>query len=187
VRVVGRETPGSKDAVVSEALDDQERFCAGAWPRLVGAVAHYCGDVHVAEELVQEALLRACRRWTEVSKLASPEGWTYRVAINLANSAWRRRRAERRARARHGPPETVADRVEVETQWLIRSALAELSVEQRDGIILRFVLDLSAEQAAAVLGTTAGAVRARTHRGVQHLRSLLREPCTSIEESHDGR
>ena len=111
---------------MSEALDDQERFCAAAWPRLVGAMAHYCGDVHVAEELVQEALLRACRRWSEVSRLASPEGWTYRVAINLANTRWRRSRAERRARQRHGAPETITAPVDVGTTLLVRSALREL-------------------------------------------------------------
>lgn len=73
--------------VVTDTQYAQERFCAAAWPRLVAAMSHYCGDVHVAEELVQEALVRACRRWAHVSKLSSPEGWTYRVAVNLANSA----------------------------------------------------------------------------------------------------
>jgi RNA polymerase sigma-70 factor (sigma-E family) len=171
---------------VSQALEDQERFCASAWPRLVGAMTHYCGDVHVAEELVQEALLRACRRWSSVSTLASPEGWTYHVAVNLANSAWRRRRAERRARERHGSAEMVVDRVPIEDQLWIRSALRELSSEQREAVILRYVLDLSAEQTAAVLGTTPGAVRARTHRAVERLRSQLRPSSVTRQEISDG-
>jgi RNA polymerase sigma-70 factor (sigma-E family) len=171
---------------VSEALEDQERFCVAAWPRLVGAMTHYCGDVHVAEELVQEALLRACRRWSSVSTLASPEGWTYHVAVNLANSAWRRRRAERRARERHGPAEMVVDRVPVEDQLWVHSALRELSSEQREAVILRYVLDLSAEQTAAVLGTTPGAVRARTHRVVERLRSQLRPSSVAQQEISDG-
>ncbi|GGI04965.1 hypothetical protein GCM10011354_11720 [Egicoccus halophilus] len=172
--------------MVGEALEAQERFCAAAWPRLVGAMAHYCGDVHVAEELVQEALLRACRRWSHVSTLESPEGWTYRVAVNLANSAWRRRRAQRRARERHGPSGTVVDPDPVEDQLWVRSALRELSVEQREAVILRYLLDLSAEQAADVLGTTPGAVRARTHRAVERLRSQLRPSSVTTEEISDG-
>jgi RNA polymerase sigma-70 factor (sigma-E family) len=168
-----------------EGLDGQERFCAAAWPRLVGAMAHYCGDVYVAEELVQEALLRACRRWSHVSTLASPEGWTYRVAVNLANSGWRRRQAERRARERHGPPDDVVDPVAVEDQQWVRSALQSLSDEQREAVILRYVLDLSVEQTAAVLGTSPGAVRARTHRAMERLRPLL-HPDLHREEIHDG-
>lgn len=55
---------------------------------------------------MQEALVRAWRRWSHVSELQSPEGWTYRVAVNLADSSFRRRRAEQRARERHGPVTT---------------------------------------------------------------------------------
>ena len=81
---------------MGDVESDKERFCAAAWPRLVAAVSYHCGDVHVAEELVQEALVRACRRWSRVSGMASPEGWAYRVAVNLATSRWRRQQAERR-------------------------------------------------------------------------------------------
>lgn len=172
---------------MGEALEAQEGFCAAAWPRLVGAMAHYCGDVHVAEELVQEALLRACRRWSHVSRLDSPEGWTYRVAVHLANSAWRRRRAERRAHERHEPAGTVVEPAPVEDRLWVRSALRELSAEQREAVILRYLLDLSAEQAAAVLGTSPGAIRARTHRAVERLRSHLRPTSVAGEETSDGR
>jgi len=51
----------------------------------------------VAEEIAQEALARAWERWDVVSLMSSPDGWTYRVAFNLAKSHYRRRQAEKRA------------------------------------------------------------------------------------------
>ena len=81
---------------------DAVAFCAEEFPRLAGALSLYLGDRAIAEELAQEALLKACRRWERVSQLESPGGWTWRVARNLAKSHLRRRRAERRARARLG-------------------------------------------------------------------------------------
>ena len=75
---------------------DASAFCAAEWPQLVRALSLYVGDPYVAEELAQEALLRACRQWATVSQLDSPGGWTWRVATNLANSHFRRARAARR-------------------------------------------------------------------------------------------
>lgn len=170
---------------VADTQQAQERFCAAAWPRLVAAMSHYCGDVHLAEELVQEALVRACRRWSHVSELASPDGWTYRVAVNLANSTWRRQRAERRARQRQGP-ETQAPRpVAVEDQLLVRAALQTLTGQQREAVVLRHVLDLSVEQTAQLLETSPGAVRALTHRAVTQLRDTLEPTDPVIEEAND--
>ncbi|MCA1782120.1 MAG: RNA polymerase sigma factor [Dermatophilaceae bacterium] len=155
------------------------------WPRLVAALAHYCGDVHVAEELVQEALVRACQRWPHVSQLSSPEGWTYRVAVNLANSRLRRQRAERRAYARHGPTEPLASPVAVEDQRAVDAALRSLTDRQREVVILRFLLDLSVEQTAQLLGRRPGAVRALTHRAITRLRSLIDGADLASEEAND--
>lgn len=49
----------------------------------------------VAEDLAQDALLKACGRWSKVSTMTVPGAWLHRVAINLANSYFRRRKAER--------------------------------------------------------------------------------------------
>ena len=171
--------------MVTDTRRAQERFCVAAWPRLVGAMSHYCGDVHVAEELVQEALVRACRRWSKVSVLASPEGWTYRVAVNLANTAWRKQRAERRARQRHGVSTEVRHPVAVEDQLLVREALDALTSRQREVVVLRHVLDLSVEQSAQVLEVSPGAVRALTHRAVAQLRELLGSADPMNEEAND--
>lgn len=77
-------------------LLDPAAFCDRVSGRLVGSLTLYCGDRHLAEELAQEALARAWERWPAVSRMASPEGWAFRTAMNLARSGFRRRRIERR-------------------------------------------------------------------------------------------
>ena len=171
---------------MSEPGEAQRRFCEVAWPRLVGAVSHYCGDRYVAEELVQEALIRACERWRHVSGLSAPEGWVYRVAVNLAVSRWRRVRAERRARERYGAELSGEEIVAVEDQLAVREALRGLSRQQHEAVILRYVLELSVEEAAQVLETTPGAVRALTHRATIRLRQRLAVDEPIEQEVTDG-
>ena len=77
--------------------EEQDVFCEDAYPRLVGLLTLYTGNANLAEDLAQEALARAIRHWRRLQRMESPKGWLYQVAINLANSWFVRRRAERRA------------------------------------------------------------------------------------------
>lgn len=153
-------------------LDDEDyvRFCAEEWPRLVGALELFCGDLPVAEEFAQEALLRAGLRWGRVRTLQSPGGWTYHVGTNLARSRWRRRRAEARACARFPASAATSAEPDVATSVAVRLALAELPTRQREVILLRFFLGVSVHDAAVVLGISDEAVRAVTHRAMTRLR-----------------
>lgn len=167
---------------------DAVAFCSAEFPRLVGALGLYVGDEAVAEELAQEALLRACRRWERVSRLDSPGGWTWRVARNLANSHLRRRQAERRARARLSPREHAAD-VEADTAgaFAVRRAVAGLPERQRHVLVLRYFLDWSVEGTASELGVSSDAVRSLTKRAIAALRAEM-DPCERevAQEGHDG-
>lgn len=163
--------------------DEVERFCAEAYPELVAALTHHCGDVYLAEELAQEALVRACQRWEHVKQLESPVGWCYRVGVNAANSWFRRRRIERRATRRLAVvSDAVVEPAGGADAVMVRRALGRLTGPQREAIICRYFLDLSAEQTASVLGSTAGAVRALTHRAIQTLRDVL-----DVDEEREAR
>lgn len=87
----------SSGAIAAEttrrAPADLAAFCRLEHPRLVGTLGLYTGDADLAEELAQDALLRACRDWDRVRTFAAPGAWVHRVAINLANSAFRSRAA----------------------------------------------------------------------------------------------
>lgn len=155
-------------------------FCKREHPRLVGALSLYCGDAAVAEELAQEALYRACRDWPHVRGLAAPGPWVHRVAVNLANSRFRRQRAEARAYRRRGPDAELpgADPADV---LAVHAALAQLPARQRQAVVLRHLLGFTTAEVAAVLGASEGAVKQLTLRGVTALRVALLAPDSRTE------
>jgi RNA polymerase sigma-70 factor (ECF subfamily) len=162
-----------------DARGEQERFVIEAHPSLVAALTHQFGDRGLAEELTQEALVRACDRWSSVRTLDSPIGWTFRVAVNLGRSTLRRRAAERRARVRLGDAPSVHHDPDVALRLTVHDALRALTDPQRQAVVLRHFLGLSAAETARVLATTEEAVRALTHRGVAALRASLPEATSS--------
>lgn len=126
-----------------------------------------------AQELAQEALIRACDRWPTLRSYASPTGWAFRVGVNLGRSRLRRRAAEQRALARRQvEPSAVVETEPVETLDL-RRALAVLPAQQREAVVLRYFLGLTAPEAAQVVGIRPGAMRTRTSRAVAALRAQL--------------
>lgn len=168
--------------------DELEAFCQQTYPKLVGALDLYLGDVHIAEELAQEALVRAAKRWSRVGDLDSPGGWTYRVAMNLAKSWFRRRRAEARAYARIGVTDDVESDVgtAVSDRSTVRRAVGSLPEAQRAAVVCRYYLGLSGPEAADALGISHDAVRARTKRAIAALREALGHEIFDAEEAHDA-
>ena len=159
-------------------------FCHRVRPRLVGTLSLLCGDGDAAEELAQETLARVWLRWSRVRELGEPvaTAWTYRVAINLANSWVRRRMAERRARARlaagtHIDPDP-ADAVAV------RQAVAALPRRQRTALVLRYYADLPVGEVAALMGCAPGTVKSLTSKALAALRRV--EGMQLAEEVADG-
>lgn len=59
-------------------------FYMGTVGRLVGQLFLVTGDLHDAEEIVQEAFTRASMRWSQLRDYDVPEAWVRRVAMNLA-------------------------------------------------------------------------------------------------------
>ncbi|MFP4634677.1 MAG: sigma-70 family RNA polymerase sigma factor [Nitriliruptoraceae bacterium] len=163
---------------------DAVAFCAEEFPRLVGALGLYVGDEAVAEELAQEALLRACRRWDRVSQLESPGGWTWRVARNLANSHLRRRQAERRARARLPTVGRIPDAEgDAADSHAVRRAVARLPERQRRVLVLRYFLDWSVAATATEMEVSQNAVRSLAKRAIAALRE---DPVTHGQEGRHG-
>ena len=159
-------------------MDDVHEFCRRVRPRLCGTVVLLVGDPHVAEELAQDALARVWAGWVKLAPLdeAARCAWAYRVAVNLANSWWRRRGAERRALDRYrlvdgqhaGPP----DAADVIT---IRSAIRALPTRQRTAVVLRYYTDLPVDEVAALMGCAPGTVKALTSQALHRLRSVVGE------------
>lgn len=155
-----------------EAPADLVAFYEAEYPRLVGALSLLLADRHAAEDIAQEALLRACRRWRTVRRLDAPGAWVRRVAMNLASSHLRRRGSRRRAEARlevRPVPPVEPDLVDAR----LRAALAALPPHQRAAVILHHVLDRPVAEVAATLGRPVGTVKSDLHHGRRALRHAL--------------
>jgi RNA polymerase sigma-70 factor (ECF subfamily) len=152
--------------------DDPERFCDEVGPRLVGSLTLYVGDRGVAEEIAQEALVRAWERWEDVGRMSSPEAWTFRVATNLASSWFRRRAAERRANRRlAGEPLRVEPDASARAEAAaVRAAVLRLPERQRAVVVARWFLGLTVAEAAVALGAAEGTVKSATHQALANLR-----------------
>jgi RNA polymerase sigma-70 factor (ECF subfamily) len=160
---------------------DVDEFCQAVWPRLASSLGLYCHDISVGEELAQEALARAWARWARVSRLESPEGWVYRVGLNLARSRFRRARAEQRAFARMTSA-APADALAVADAIAVRDAVATLPERQRIAVILRYFADLPAITVAEVMDCAPATVRSLTSQAIERLRSEFEFDAAALSE-----
>jgi RNA polymerase sigma-70 factor (sigma-E family) len=127
----------------------------------VRAFAHgLLGDRALAEDIAQEAFLRAYQQWERVGSYEHQAAWVRRVAANLATSWLRRRLLEARAMARlAGRREPVLEPLPADQADFGR-ALRALPRRQAQAVALFYVEDLSIPQIAAVLGCAEGTVKA---------------------------
>jgi RNA polymerase sigma-70 factor, ECF subfamily len=151
-----------------------EEFYTATVGRLLGAMYPVTGDVHEAEEIVQEAYARASARWSRLRDYDVPEAWVRRVALNLAADRGRRLRRQARALLRAEPPPAVpAASVEA---MALAEALRTLPMHQRQAIVLHHLVDLPVEEVAATLGTPTGTVKSWLARGRRTLAARLGDP-----------
>jgi len=151
---------------------------------LFAVVVRLCADAHEAEEVTQEAFLRAWRGLPGFRGDAQFFTWLYRIGVNEARrrADGRRRRAEvgvvslDEQREQESPDRSVqpADRAEQsDLRRLLEAAIAALPADHRAALVLRDVEGLSTTQAAAVLGLREAAFKSRLHRAREMLRSGL--------------
>lgn len=147
---------------------------------LVTLAYRFCRHRGQAEEMAQEAFIRAYRflgRWQEDAPFKS---WLFTVAANVYKSQMRR----------HRPPEVPLDLLREssgganpgealeghDANEAVRRAVARLPGKYRDAVVLYYFHEMDIAQAAGTLGLPEGTVKARLHRG----RALLQRKLSSI-------
>jgi RNA polymerase sigma-70 factor (ECF subfamily) len=122
----------------------------------------WTNDWGAAEELAQEAFTRLWARRDRIRWDDDLLPWLLVVTRRLATDRFRRLR---RAFAPH-PARALAFEMEDRARWLdLREAFARLSAVERAAIVMTAVIGHSYEEAAGILGTTPGALRAAVSRG----------------------
>ena len=140
------------------------------------------GDHHLAEDLVQQTLLRVVGHWRRVAKAGDPDAYVRRVLYHQHISWWRRRRhhEEYPGHVPHRPTPDPSD--EVVATVAVRKALARLAPRQRAVLVLRYFEDLSESQTAEILGVSVGTVKSQARDGLARLRVLAPELNTMVEK-----
>lgn len=154
-----------------EAGPDFEVFFRAEYERLFHALYLLTGDTHEADDVAQDALLRAYERWDRIRSMDSPVGYVYRTALNLYRSRLRKLSVRARRAFAVIPSDDISGSVAVRHD--VHQALAALPRGQREALILVEWLGLDSEEAGRMLGIDASSVRGRVHRGRTSLRGRL--------------
>jgi RNA polymerase sigma-70 factor, ECF subfamily len=150
-----------------------EEFYTATVGRLLGQLFPVTGDLHEAEEVVQEAFTRAAARWSRLRDYDVPEAWVRRVAMNLAADRGRNLRRQTKAILRlRPPPEVLPASVEV---LALAEALRTLPIRQRQVLVLHYLVDLPVDEVARTLGMPDGTVKSLLARGRHALAAKLDE------------
>jgi RNA polymerase sigma-70 factor (sigma-E family) len=136
------------------------------------------GDFQRAEDLVQEALVRAATRW-DTLRDGNPDAWVRTVVFRDNVSWWRRHRRERITDEPFGDTTASSNG---ETALVLHAALARLTRAQRAVLVLRYVADLSVADTAEALGISEGTVKKQTSVALARLRATAPELHDLMEE-----
>ena len=137
-------------------------------------------DAGAAEDVVQEAFIRAYRQLRSFRQEDRFRPWLLRIVTNLALNEVRARRrrgglTERIAQTlgREPAPPPDAQVAAEDDATMLQRAIAELAPDDRVVLHLRYFLDLPEREIAAAIGKPAGTVKSRLHRAAKRLRGVV--------------
>jgi RNA polymerase sigma-70 factor (sigma-E family) len=130
-------------------------------------------DRGLAEDVVQEVLIRAHQRWTQIGTMEHPEAYVRRMVVNEFLS-WRRKWARYVPQADVEPATIEADHADAHAERAtLLAEVAKLPRRQRAVLVLRYFEGMSDAQIADVLGCAETTVRGYAFRGLAALRIEL--------------
>ncbi len=158
-------------------LVEIEALFRSEWRALVRLAYLLVDDVGLAEQVVQEAFLRAYRSWTGLRDVTAGPAYLRSAVLNLARSELRHRRVVRE-RAPLQPVEGLRPDEQVvlgEDRRAVIDAVRALRGRQRECVVLRYFVGLSEAETATELGISVGTVKSHTHRALAAIESSLED------------
>ena len=161
-------------------------------PRIHALALHLTGDAHDADDVAQEAFLRAYQSLSQFRAAAEFYTWVYRIAVNLSLNV---KRAHGRRRAvgmddprvalavavdASGDPRRAAELRQIYSRLI--AALDRLSAPLRSTVVLVALQGLTHDQAGAVLGCPSGTIAWRLHAARKELAAALAPPAADRHE-----
>lgn len=164
-----------------EALNtkDFEALARSLMPDLYRYALWLSRDPGVAEEVVQEALLRAWRSIDKLREAGAAKSWLLTI-VRRENARWFQRQPDRALDVDHAATMDEALRTPAaDTDVMdMRRAMAGMAKEYREPLVLQVLVGLTAEEIAEVMDMKSGAVLTRLYRARKQLREVLVKSAT---------
>lgn len=150
-------------------------FLTGNQVRLSRLALVLSGDHHLAQDLVQDTMVKIVRKWDAVRRSEDPAGYTAQMMINQwrdSTRSWSRRRAREGLAVLDRPEDddhagALLDRIS------LRQAMTLLTEKQRLVLYLRYFEDRSVREVARLLGCAEGTVKSQTSAAIRRLHRHL--------------
>jgi RNA polymerase sigma-70 factor (ECF subfamily) len=139
-------------------------------------LARLCGDVTLAEDLVQESYYRFLRADLKTSDEAYQKNYLFRIGTNLARDHWRRPKKDNLdlgAGAEVRADDRTAEQVQQRSD--LSRALQQLKPREREILWLAYVEGSSHKEIAEVVGLRAGSIRLLLFRARRKMAELIRK------------
>ena len=173
------------DLVERARSGDREAFASlasGEVDRLLTIARLILRDPALAEDAVQETLLRCWRQLPRLREVDRFEGWLHRILVNAANDESKRRRRFASALMHIGAEpasddgtQAIADREQLE------AGFRRLSVDHRAVVVLHQYAGLPLSEVATTLNIPVGTAKSRYHYAMAALRSALEAEARPID------
>lgn len=168
-----------------DAADEFERLLAPHIERMFRLAYRYCGEMQLAEDLVQDLLLKLYPKRKELHAIEALGPWLARSLYNHFIDTTRRGQRSplhgavsddvlHNYSGSEGEPEAELERSDIQRQ--LERAMTRLSPEQRALISLHDIEGYTLQELEGMLDTPIGTLKSRLHRGRLQLRNALGEP-----------
>ncbi len=148
-------------------------FAEACTPSLFRTAYLMVGDQQLAQDLLQEALVKTLIAWPRLHDRTNLEAYTRRIIVTTSIS-WRRRRSFHERPTDPLPERIGVDPAEtVATHRAVVAALLTVPPRQRAAIVLRYYHDLTEAQTADLMGNSVGTVKSQVAAGLKRLRESL--------------
>src|SRR5262245_43371662 len=165
------------DAVVRAREGDRDAFDRVAMQvvdRLYRVARLILRDTELAEDAVQETLVRA---WRDLRALRDParfDAWIHRLLMRAVHDEFRQVRRQRAVVTVLRPEMSTRDSSEaVAAREQLERGFQRLTLEHRTVLVLRLYLGLSLEETATTIGIPAGTAKSRLHYATEAMRDAL--------------
>ena len=179
-----------RDLVEQAARGDHEAFevlATSAGDRLFAVARLILRSSDLAEDAVQEALVRA---WQQLPSLHDPErfdAWLYRLVVNACADQGRQlRRWSNQVRPLQTDRSIGDDTGSVADRDQLERAFARLKPEQRAVVVLHHYSGFSAAEIARILGVPEGTARSRLHYATEAMRAALEADARQPQVAQNG-